>query len=65
MDRAGQDIDGIEATAVCRARLWKDVYGRYLSVSSNFANLKPYTEIMQRGVCVGVLYTNDSFPYLL
>ena len=57
--RSGQveDIDGIGAEKTsCKVGFGKGVYERYYSVGSNFAHLKPYTEVMQRNVCVGDLY---------
>ena len=50
MDRAGHNIDGLQRLTmpfVGQAE-GKGVYGRYHSVHSNFAHLKPVTEVMQR-----------------
>lgn len=48
MGMVGQDIDGNLRLTLTRWAEGKGVYRRYHSVSSNFATLKPYTEIMQR-----------------
>ena len=46
MDRAGQDIDGIRRLTKPFVGLakGKGVYGRYCSVTSNFATLNLHTE---------------------
>jgi len=54
------NIDGILRlnTPFVRAAKGKRTFSeRYLSVNSNFANLNLLTEVMQRSVRVGVLYT--------
>ena len=57
----GHNIDGMDVFSRCRARLRKGVYGRYCSVTSNFATLNPNTEVMQRNVCVGGLYPDSYY----
>ena len=44
----------------CLVRSLKGVYERYRSVISNFATLRISTEVMQRNVRVGVLYSSDN-----
>ena len=64
--KAGQDIDGIQRLTmpfVGQAN-GKGRFRTLLSASSNFANLNPSAGVMQRSVCVGVLYPNDSWILL-
>ena len=57
-----KDIDGIWRLTKPFVGL-AERKGRFrtlLSVTSNFATLNPFTEVMQRSVYVGVLYYDDN-----
>ena len=63
MWQGGSNFIGIQRQRkpFVRAAKEKGVYGRYHSVLSNLATLKPVTEVMQRNAYVGRLYSDTRY----
>ena len=58
-------IDGKRPLAVCRAGLWRTFSKRYLTVSSNLANLNLYAAVMQQRRPRGRLFISLRLIFLL